>query len=385
MNKLFDQTSEVIEGPSNNNENSFNYYHKSNRKDIKIIRDILEDWFFEYPNSEKTELKIRFKKDFDSAFFELFLFEMFRKLGYKITIHPRLINSTKRPDFLISKNGSQSYVEAKICYDKTETEMAFERRQNEFYDKLSKVRIKGFLLRIEELNFITEKQPRVKELISKIENEVVNLDPIKITANMEKYGFDGCPRIDFKNKDFNIIIQPMPLVESQKDKISENPIGMYPFESFWGGGEESLRQSILKKANRYGKFEIPYLICLNALGKKTSGKIDIENVIWGSLQYTFSTNPENRDGKMTRNRDGIFYNLGKNQLNNVSGIMVTKVFPSNIPNAKYWLFENPFANNNFNFIDINLVYSYIKDNQIISQEGTDLDRIFGIKKDWLGE
>ncbi len=62
MIKLFDNTSEIINGPSDNNENSFNYYHKSNREDIQIIRETLEIWFLEYPESEKTELKNRFKK-----------------------------------------------------------------------------------------------------------------------------------------------------------------------------------------------------------------------------------------------------------------------------------------------------------------------------------
>ena len=33
-------------------------------------------------------LKSRFKKDFYSAFYELFLYELFSKLGYEITIHP---------------------------------------------------------------------------------------------------------------------------------------------------------------------------------------------------------------------------------------------------------------------------------------------------------
>lgn len=384
MIKLFDKTSEFIEGPASNNENSFNYYHKSNRVDIKIIRVTLEDWFSKYPETEKKELKIRFKKEFDSAFFELFLHELFYKLGYEIVIHPELKDSNKRPDFLIIKNGKQTYVEAKICFDKTEVEMAFEHLQNEFYDQLSKVKIKGFLLAIEEVNFITKKQPRIKELIVKIENEVAKLDPIQVTKDIQKYGFEECPGIEYENKDFNIIVKPMPLIESKKDTISENPIGMFPFESFWGGGEESLRQSILKKSNRYGKFEIPYLICINALGKK-SGKNDIENLVWGSLQYTYSTNPKDKDGKFTRKSDGIFNNSGKAQLKNVSGIIFTKIFPSNIPNAKYWMYKNPFANNNFNFKDIDLVYSFIKDDQIISAEGTNFDRIFEISKDWLTE
>ena len=376
MIKLFDKTSEFIEGPASNNENSFNYYHKSNRVDIKIIRVTLENWFSKYPETEKKELKIRFTKDFDSAFFELFLHELFVKSGFEIVIHPEVKGSNKRPDFLIIKNGKQTYVEAKICLDKTEVEIAFERLQNEFYDKLSKVKIKGFLLAIKEVNFITKKQPRVKELIAKIENEVAKLDPIQVTKDIQKYGFEECPRIEYENKDFNIIIEPIPLIESKKNIISENPIGMFPFEIFWGGGEESLRQSILKKTNRYGKFEIPYLICINVLGKKTA-KNDIENLVWGSSQYTSSTNP--------KDSDGIFYNSGKAQLKNVSGIFFTKIFPSNIPNAKYWMYKNPFANNNFNFEDIDLVYSFIKDDQIISAEGTNFDRIFQIKKDWLKE
>lgn len=385
MIKLFGNTIEYIDGPSSNNENSFNYYHKSNRVDMKIIRNTMEAWFSKYPEIEKNELKIRFKKDFDSAFFELFLYELFKKLGYEIIIHPELKNSTKRPDFLIIKNGKQTYVEAKICFDKSEDEMALENLQNEFYDQLNKVKIKGFLLAIEEVNFITKKQPRVKELIAKIENEVAKLDPVLISRSMKKHGFELCPKIEFENKDFNIIVKPIPLTESEKDTTSENPIGMFPSEFFWGGGEDSLRQSILKKSNRYGKFEIPYVICINALGKKTSGKTDIENLVWGSLQYTFSSNPNERNGKLTRKNDGIFFNSGKAQLKNVSGLIFTKIFPSNIPNAKYWMYKNPFANNNFNFEDIDLVYSFIEDGQLISAEGTNLDKIFEINKDWLTE
>lgn len=383
MIKLFDQSEEIIKGPSNNNSNAFNYYHKSDRGDIAVIREVLEKWFFNYPNNEKKELKNRFKKDMDSAFFELFLFELFRCLNFKIEIHPKLNESNKRPDFLIQKNNLKAYVEAKICFDKSESEMAFERRQNEFYDSLNKTRIKGFLLRIAELDFKTQKQPRTKELISKIEKEVSLLDPEAITLKMEKYGFDGCPYINYENEDFKISIQPMPLIKSKRDKISNNPIGMFPFETFWGGGENSLKESIIKKAKRYGKFDIPYLICINALGKKTSGKIDVENVIMGSLQYTYSTNPDNRDGRMTRATDGIFFNSGKPKLTNVSGVFVTTVFPSNIPNANYWLFEHPFAENKLDFSNLDLVYSYVKENQIISLEGNDLDKIFGLSKDWL--
>jgi len=381
--KLFDITSEFIDGPSDNNENSFDYYHKSTRKDIRIIRETIENWFSTYQNSEKKELKNRFKKDFDSAFYELFLYEMFNKLGFSITIHPNLKDSTKRPDFLIEKDDIQSYVEAKVCYDKSQEEMAFERLQNQFFDNLNKVRIKGFLLRIEEIEFKTKRQPSAKELISKIETEVNNLDPKIITLDMEKFGFDGCPKINFENDDLKIILQPMPLIESRRDKISENPIGMFPIETYWGGGKESLRDSISKKVKRYSKFEIPYLICVNALGKKTTDKLDVENAIWGSLKYTFSDYKNIEDGKMSRESDGIFYNSGKKKLTNVSGVFVSKVFPSNVPNAKYWIYENPFADNRLDFKRLNLIYNYIDDKERDGVTGENLDAVFGISKEWL--
>lgn len=383
MIKLFDKTSEIIDGPSDNNENSFNYYHKSNRKDIMLIRETIEDWFLSYPDAEKIELKNRFKKDMDSSFYELFLYQMFKKLEFSITIHPELENSSKRPDFLIEKDGVKSYVEAKVCYDKTQEEMAFDRRKNQFFDNLSKVRIKGFLLRIAELEFKTKKQPSVKELIPKIEERVKKLDPKILTLEMEKLGFDGCPNIDFENQDFKIKIQPIPLIESQRNKISKNPIGMFPIETYWGGGKEALRDSILKKAKRYGKFKIPYLICVNALGHKTTDKVDVENAIWGSLKYTFSDYKNFVNGTMSRESDGIFFNSGKKKLTNVSGVFVSKVFPSNVPNAKYWIYENPFADNKLDFEKLNLICNYIDDKERVGVTGENLDEVFDISKQWL--
>lgn len=321
----------------------------------------------------------------DSAFYELFLYQMFKKLGFLITIHPKLHNSSKRPDFLIEKEGIQSYVEAKVCYDKSQEEMAFERRKNQFFDNLNRIKIYGFSLRIAELDFKTNKQPSVKELIPKIEKEIEKLDPKVLTLEMEILGFEGCPNIYYENEDFKIKIQPIPLKDSQKYNLNEHPIGMFPIETYWGDGKEALRDSIIKKANRYGKVNIPYLICVNALGKKTRDKIDVETAIWGSLKYTFSDFNNIEKGTMLREPDGVFFNSGKKKLTNVSGIFVSKVFPSNVPSAKYWIYENPFAVNKLDFEKLNLIYNIIDDKKQVGVTGENLDKVFNISKRWLDE
>ena len=87
MNNLFDSIERRYLEAARHNENVYDYYNTSARTDITIIRNTLEGWFLNYPEHEKKELKSRFKKDFDSAFYELFLYELFSKLG--VSIRPR--------------------------------------------------------------------------------------------------------------------------------------------------------------------------------------------------------------------------------------------------------------------------------------------------------
>ena len=385
LEKLFDDTTEYIDGPSKYNTDPYEYYQKSSREDVNAVRELLESWFSEFPQKERKELKGRFKKEFYTAFYELFLFKLFKNQGFEIEIHPPLKSSTKRPDFLIKKNGVECYVEAKVCNDKSKAQIGFERKQNQLFDEINKIRIKGFLLHISELSFLTNKQPRTKELNRLVENEVSKIDRKSLEKELNENGFDKIPEIKYENEDLRISIRPMPLIDSVKDKISKTPIGMLPVETFWGGGEESLKDSIVKKASRYGKFDIPYLICINAIGHKTSGRIDIENVIWGSLAWSFKNNPDDKDAKWIRESDGIFHNGRRATKTNVSGILVTKVFPFGVPNSKYWLYENPFSKNPFDFDQVDLKLNYVKDGKIVSQEGEDLDKIFNMSKKWPSE
>ena len=103
MELLFNKTLDDIQGPASHNHNAFEYYEKSNRKDIQIIRELLNQWFSNYPKEHQKELKSSFKNHFDDSFYELFLHQLFIEVGYNIEIHPKLNNSHKRPDFLIKK------------------------------------------------------------------------------------------------------------------------------------------------------------------------------------------------------------------------------------------------------------------------------------------
>ena len=56
MIKLFDSIDRPYLGPANNRENTYDYYNRSGRQDISIVRDKLEEWFSAIPDNEKSEI-----------------------------------------------------------------------------------------------------------------------------------------------------------------------------------------------------------------------------------------------------------------------------------------------------------------------------------------
>lgn len=382
MNSLFDSFERTCLEFAKHNDNTYEYYNNSARTDMSKVRDTLERWFHNYPEEEKKELKNRFKKDFDSSFYELFLHELFCKLGYDITIHPDLLSSPKKPDFLISKDNLELYIEAKVVKGKTMEQEAFERKRNELYDNLNKLNTKDFFLKIEDVCFLTQKQPGTKEMIKCIEEELKKIDPDILREELEKNGIKNLPKIEYKNRDVHIIVSPIPVSPStREEKI--RPIGIYPAEAFWGGGEESLKESIKKKAKRYGKLDKPFIVCLNSLDIRTSGKIDVDNAIWGTVAFSWSTNPESKDEKWIRQLDGVFCDKKGVRLKNLTGVFISKVCPHNIPVANYWLYEHPFSENKMDFDKIGLKFNYISEGKIINNTGDNIGDILGIPKDWL--
>ena len=382
MNSLFDSFERTCLEFAKHNDNTYEYYNNSARTDMSKVRDTLERWFHNYPEEEKKELKSRFKKDFDSSFYELFLHELFCKLGYDITIHPDLPSSPKKPDFLISKDNLELYIEAKVVKGKTMEQEAFERKRNELYDNLNKLNTKDFFLNIEDVCFLTQKQPGTKEMIKCIEEELKKIDPDILREELEKNGIQNLPKIEYKNRDVHIIVSPIPVSPStREEKI--RPIGIYPAEAFWGGGEESLKESIEKKAKRYGKLDKPFIVCLNSLDIRTSGKIDVDNAIWGTVAFSWSTNPESKDEKWIRQLDGVFCDKKGVRLKNLTGVFVSKVCPHNIPVANYWLYEHPFSENKMDFDKIGLKFNYISEGKIIDNTGDNIGDILEIPKDWL--
>ncbi|GAB3702466.1 hypothetical protein GCM10027592_31920 [Spirosoma flavus] len=93
--KLFDDFERTDLTYSSHSETTYIFYNRAALPEFVEVRARLEAWFTVYPDVAKAEFKRNLEKDFDAAYFELFLFTLFVKNGFAVELHPQMANSTR--------------------------------------------------------------------------------------------------------------------------------------------------------------------------------------------------------------------------------------------------------------------------------------------------
>lgn len=383
--KLFEDKIRTDVSPAKHIDNSFDFCDRNAQLKVEKVRNILNYWFSHYPIEEQYELKCRFQKDFNSALQELFLYELFFCQGFEIVIHPTLPHTSKNPDFLLSKDGIEFYLEAKVSTGKSNTEKSYEQRLNNLYDSLNKINSPNFFLDIKEILLKTQKQPSAKVLIKFIETELAKYDPdvVEIQIENENKKIDDLTNIQYENEDIFISLYLIPKATSIRDKDGVRPISVFPSTSYWGGSEDTIKASLEKKATRYGDLGKPYIISVNSLSEIMTNEYDANNAIWGSLQISYSTDSIDKNFKYTRAKDGFFLDHRGVRHTGVSGILITRFYLGNLHNIEYWFFKHPSAKYDLDFGITEMSYSYVSDNQIMKTENHQVSDILSIPEEWI--
>src|SRR5215211_6674228 len=80
-------------GPADHNEPHIDYLTRTGRPAFVFIRELIEKWLSEVSHPHRrpliTRLRSRNDHQFESAFFELYLHALLRRLGCAIKFHPR--------------------------------------------------------------------------------------------------------------------------------------------------------------------------------------------------------------------------------------------------------------------------------------------------------
>lgn len=348
--ELFDGIDRNDNGPSAYAEDLFSYLNRSARPIADSIRKVLELWFTHYNADEQAELRNRFRSEAFSAFHELLLHELLFKLNCHITLHPDKDEAHgKRPDFLIkSGDGSNCYIEAVTVTGESKEEKAVSTLIYKLYDFLNTLNIPDFFLSITVRN-ATRTSPRLKNIKAFLINKLKNLDVDEVIKLREKNNILE-PRWVYEDNGWKIIFNPLPKSPKQRGKPLRN-LGMISKASFKEDNDyEHIRNALLKKARKYGDFDIPFIIAVNIMGDYIDND-DILDALFGRGDIVIKKGMAGYHSELQRIPNGLWTNRSQPRYTRVSAVLVIiRLSPWNIKDASLCLYHNPWAKVPYNSV-----------------------------------
>ncbi|WP_133055954.1 hypothetical protein [Mycolicibacter longobardus] len=222
------------------------------------VRETLEAWYADFPDPN-GDLLARFRQDdprqHESAWWELYVFTLFRRLGYAVEVHPKVDGSSRRPDFLATRNNSSLYIECAALFDST---IAAEEDGEAFLkDCINATRSPdfGFSLRVDRRG---TKRPRQTQVTRRLENWLATLDYAAESATSSEGSKP--PSQAFEFADWRVTLTALALPEAHRGS-NIPPLMIGPASgAFVVTSVESLRKLLSKKSSQCKGVSRPLMI-----------------------------------------------------------------------------------------------------------------------------
>lgn len=382
---LFDDFRRKHNGVANHSEGTFSFLNRSARPASEGVRDLLNQWYARYPNQHKLDLTRRFRTDFSVGFFELLLHEVLLHFQYQVEVHPILTTSQRsHPDFRAKTSvGDVLFLEATIATDESEQEKAKNKALAVLYDQISQIHLPDYFLDIDRIDNPTGRQPSGKKLRNFISRSVQDLNYEALIVLSQLGAINDLPRWTYKEGQLEIDFSVIPVSKENRGKPNHRPIGIYPGGTRWGGSDGAIRDKIMRKAGKYGRLSTPYVIAVNCLGGFGTHRGDQIKALFGTEEPFFlnsSTEP-----KLEGTLNGAWYGSKGPRHMRVSAVLLTRVFPWNLPIADVTLYHNPWADYPYEGSLIELPQVRFSADKIYSVTGKSFGSILSLTNDWPGQ
>jgi hypothetical protein len=382
---LFDEFVRTYNGKANHMEDDFSFLNRSARSAYERVRAVLEDWYESYPDHHKGELKRRLRSDFSAGFFELLLHQLLLRLNYDVEVHPAMASTRRtRPDFQIKDSaGTVVFVEAVIVTDESREEKARNKVFSVLYDQINHLEIPDYFLDIDTIHNPKGKQPSGRRLRRFISTCIKSLNYEALSMLLQVGAIEDLPRWTYKEGELEIDFGVIPVSGENRGKLDHKPIGIYPGGFRWGGSDSAIRSKIIKKAQKYGHLGTSYLIGVNCLSKWGTSKSEEIRALFGtervSLKHFCSqVDPDQKP-------DGVWLGPKGPRKRGLTGVLLTTVYPWNLPKANLTLFHNPWADYPYKGPLCRLPQAIVTEDGIKMIEGDMFGSVLSLPRNWPGE
>lgn len=285
-------------------ETIFNFYNRINRPEWARVRDELDSWFRYHPDPD-GQLRDHFRgKRHDQhvgAWWELYVFTFFRKLGYEVIVHPELPNGRPdKPDFLISRHGAAAYVECKAVIERSRTGA-----EAAILDATNTAKHPDFILEL-DVECEGSQEPSAAKIRASIENWLQGLnadDEIAARAAGEP------PKtLGLKIGGWELLYTAHPVTSEQRGNYGRL-LGLHSQRVVMYDNPGLIKRAVRSKGKKYTdvdtQLDHPLILALNT----TTVFIDdeeIDRALFGASSVLFDPDGEPRFTPMPRARNGYW-------------------------------------------------------------------------------
>lgn len=290
------------------------------------MRDLIEDWFSNLcPDAQadvRGRLRSRDDRQFNGAFFELYLHQALLAMGYVVTCHPELEGTPRRPDFLAVKDGERVYIEARSA-SPSDIAIGSSARVNDIYESLDKLASPNFFVWIDVVKH-GEKPLGTRPMRKALEAWLEGLDPDSVPTD-DGAALDNLPTYVYRDKGWVIGFRAIPKSKKSRGRPGVRPLGVF------GGGrahivhdDRDIREALSDKGKAYGELGTPFVVAV-ASGSPTLDNDDIVNVLYGTEVIELIPQADGYiDHQQTRKPDGYWYRGDHWAHQGVSAVLIVK-------------------------------------------------------------
>lgn len=341
IRRVFDDIVRTDSSPAAHAESSAEFLNRAQGAYWDQVRQLVEGWASHLDRESFADLSKRLRspdhRQSQGAFLELYLHESFLRAGYRVEPHPVLEGTSRRPDFLATKDGHGMYVEARSI-SPSDAEVADSNRLKQVYDALDQLDSPNFFLWVN----VGEQGPRplpAKPLRRELEQWLETLDPDEVTQQaQDDWDDEGRPALEWARDGWRLHFEVMPKSPEARGEPGLRPLGAFGGRSAGVIDDApSIKRALSRKGSAYGTLDYPFVVALGTY-MFDSDHFHVMNALYGQSSVALQELPDGRTiPHPVRTPDGYWSSPSGWRRQNVAGVlMVNQLQPysigSQIPN-----------------------------------------------------
>jgi hypothetical protein len=341
---LFDDCERIEGDPSEPGESPYTFLNSAAGESWQRVRDLLTEWLSHYPAEDRPTLITRFRRSdrrgFLGAFWELYLHELFRRLGFDIVLHRTVDRANHRPDFRLHLGNTVTYVEAVTIYE-SQARPIDDARLAPVLDAVNDVSPPDFHLDVEAYA-IGDLAPAVSQLSRKLESWVQALDGASAASSSRS---DSNHMLRWRHQGWDLRFSASPRSSKDRGTAGSRAKAANPGRGGIINDHRVFRQRLGEKTRFYGRqLDAPFVIALISYRPTT----DFAELLTGLFGSAWEHPEMIRDRAIHRSRlagtNGFWLTNKGVQYRDTSAVLTAfELMPWSVARSRPWLIANPWA------------------------------------------